>query len=107
MKVEAKKLVTLRDLRKSTGLTQNEFGKLIGLQGRQVHLYEMDSRKIPHTTLLKYIKGFNVSYEDIYLGVVPEAKGNEEQAREVREQFIKNLKELDDNEWICNGKRIN
>lgn len=86
MKTEKK---TLRELRRSTGMSQEALAELLGVKSRQIHNFEKDSSKIPNDLLFKYMKGFDLKYEQIYLGKMDDS--DVQKLEENKQRFIRNL----------------
>lgn len=61
-------MVTLKQLRQLNGLTQKELADLFEVSDRTIYSLEKDSSNIRDSILKKYIKAFNVTYDDIFLG---------------------------------------
>lgn len=61
-------MVTLKQLRQLNGLTQKELANLFEVSERTIYSLEKDSSNIRDSILKKYIKAFNVKYDDIFLG---------------------------------------
>lgn len=59
---------TLKELRVSYGLTQEELANLFKVSPRTIQNMEKDSTNIKDSLLSKYIKAFNVKYDEIFLG---------------------------------------
>lgn len=59
---------SLEELRKSAGLSQLELSKLFDVSDRTIFRYEQDSTNISNDLLNKYMKAFNINYDDIFLG---------------------------------------
>ncbi|XRJ98147.1 helix-turn-helix transcriptional regulator [Latilactobacillus sakei] len=59
---------TLKELRVEYGLTQDELAELFEVSSRTIQNLEKNSSHIKQTVLNKYIKAFNVGYDDIFLG---------------------------------------
>lgn len=58
----------LKDLRKSADLTQEEFGKLIGVSRSTVGMYEQGKREPDFETMEKIADYFNVSLDYLQTG---------------------------------------
>lgn len=61
-------MMTLKELRITHGLSQKELANLFGISERTVQNIESDSSNIKDSLLSKYIKAFNIGYDDIFLG---------------------------------------
>ncbi|EGQ1599300.1 helix-turn-helix transcriptional regulator [Staphylococcus pseudintermedius] len=59
---------TLKELRTDYGLTQEELGDLFSVSSRTIQNMEKDSTNIKDSLLSKYMRAFNVKYDDIFLG---------------------------------------
>lgn len=59
---------TLKELRVEKRLKQKELAELLGVTDRTIQNYEKDSSNIGDILLSKYMKVFNVKYDDIFLG---------------------------------------
>lgn len=59
---------TLKQLRTSVDLSQKELAKIIEVSDRTIQNMEKDSSNIRDSLLSKYMKAFNVKYDDIFLG---------------------------------------
>ncbi|NQD97718.1 helix-turn-helix transcriptional regulator [Staphylococcus xylosus] len=59
---------TLKELRVSYGLTQEELANLFKVSPRTIQNMEKDSTNIKDSLLSKYMKAFNVKYDEIFLG---------------------------------------
>lgn len=59
------KLLKLIELRKSVGLSQEEFGKLVGITGQNQGQIELGKRYPSGTYILKVMKQFNLKAEDV------------------------------------------
>lgn len=59
---------TLEDLRNQTGMSQAELAKVFGVSDRTIYSVEKDSSNISNALLEKYLVGFGVRYDDIFLG---------------------------------------
>ncbi|MHC5249139.1 helix-turn-helix transcriptional regulator [Enterococcus sp. LJL90] len=59
---------TLKELRISYNLTQEEIADLFGVTSRTIQNMERDSSNIKDSLLKKYIEAFDVKYDDIFLG---------------------------------------
>lgn len=59
---------TLKELRTSYNLTQDELAKLFNVSPRTIHNMEKDSSNIKDSLLSKYMDAFGVKYDDIFLG---------------------------------------
>ncbi|AMG21074.1 helix-turn-helix transcriptional regulator [Staphylococcus saprophyticus] len=59
---------TLKELRVSYNLTQEELADLFKVSPRTIQNMEKDSTNIKDSLLSKYMKAFNVKYDEIFLG---------------------------------------
>ncbi|GKQ42951.1 helix-turn-helix transcriptional regulator [Companilactobacillus sp. RD055328] len=59
---------SLEELRKSSGLSQVELAEMLNVSDRTIYKYENDSTNIPNKLLDKYMKAFEIKYDDIFLG---------------------------------------
>lgn len=59
---------TLKDLRSSYNITQEELGEMFGVTSRTIQNIEKDSTNIKDSLLKKYMIAFDVSYDEIFLG---------------------------------------
>ncbi|MGO4026676.1 helix-turn-helix transcriptional regulator [Staphylococcus pseudintermedius] len=59
---------TLKELITDYGLTQEELGDLFSVSSRTIQNMEKDSTNIKDSLLSKYMRAFNVKYDDIFLG---------------------------------------
>lgn len=59
---------TLKELRLSYNLTQEELARLFNVSTRTIQNMEKDSSRIKDSLLSKYRKAFSVKYDDIFLG---------------------------------------
>ncbi|MFJ7976502.1 helix-turn-helix domain-containing protein [Peribacillus sp. NPDC096379] len=59
----------LRDLRKESGISQGDFGKLFSLSESTIGMYERDKRKPDFNTLEKFANYFGVSIDYLLTGV--------------------------------------
>ena len=59
------KLLKLIELRKNVGLSQEEFGKLVGITGQNQGQIELGKRYPSGTYILKVMKQFNLKAEDV------------------------------------------
>lgn len=59
---------TLRQLREGYGLTQTELAELFSVSPRTIQNLEKDSSNIKNSMLEKYLRAFNVKFDDIFLG---------------------------------------
>lgn len=59
---------TLKQLRENVGLTQKELSEAFGVTTRTIQYLEKDSSNISNNMLKKYINGFDVGYDEIFLG---------------------------------------
>lgn len=59
---------TLKELRTSYNLTQDELAKLFNVSSRTIQNMEKDSSNIKDSLLSKYMEAFGVKYDDIFLG---------------------------------------
>lgn len=59
---------TLKELRVSYDLTQEELANLFKVSPRTIQNMEKDSTNIKDSLLSKYMKAFNVKYDEIFLG---------------------------------------
>lgn len=59
---------TLKQLRSENFLTQEELASLFGVSSRTIQNMEKDSSNIRDELLSKYMRAFNVKYDDIFLG---------------------------------------
>ncbi|WP_323694128.1 helix-turn-helix transcriptional regulator [Staphylococcus pseudintermedius] len=59
---------TLKELRTDYGLTQEELRDLFSVSSRTIQNMEKDSTNIKDSLLSKYMRAFNVKYDDIFLG---------------------------------------
>ncbi len=63
-----KQINTLKELRVSYNLTQEELADLFKVSPRTIQNMEKDSTNIKDSLLSKYMKAFNVKYDEIFLG---------------------------------------
>ena len=59
---------TLKDLRTSYNLTQEELAEMFDVTSRTIQNMEKDSTNIKDSLLKKYMIAFDVSYDEIFLG---------------------------------------
>ena len=59
---------TLKQLRTEHNLTQEELANIFDVSERTIQNMERDSSNIRDNLLTKYMKAFNVKYDDIFLG---------------------------------------
>jgi len=59
---------TLKELRVSVGLKQEELADLFGVSSRTIQNMERDSSNIKDSLLSKYLKAFEINYDQIFLG---------------------------------------
>lgn len=59
---------TLKDLRASCNLTQEELAEMFEVTSRTIQNMEKDSTNIKDSLLKKYMTAFSVSYDEIFLG---------------------------------------
>ena len=59
---------TLKELRTSYNLTQDELAKLFNVSSRTIQNMEKNSSNIKDSLLSKYMEAFGVKYDDIFLG---------------------------------------
>lgn len=59
---------TLKELRIGSSMTQEELASLFEVSPRTIQNMEKDSTNIKDSLLSKYIKAFNISYDEIFLG---------------------------------------
>ena len=57
---------TIKNLRKSRNLTQNEFGKLFGYSARTVSDWEKGNTEPNITAIKNIVKYFDISYEEFF-----------------------------------------
>lgn len=61
-----KQINTLKELRVSYNLTQEELADLFKVSPRTIQNMEKDSTNIKDSLLSKYMKAFNVKYDEIF-----------------------------------------
>ena len=81
---------TLKELRVSYGLTQEELANLFKVSPRTIQNMEKDSTNIKDSLLSKYIKAFNVKYDEIFIGNKYEKF---EQTQKKKKSFIVSFKQ--------------
>lgn len=59
---------TLKQLRTEKHITQEELAEIFNVSSRTIQNMEKDSSNIRDELLSKYIKAFDVKYDDIFLG---------------------------------------
>lgn len=59
---------TLKELRVSAGLNQEELAEIFEVSSRTIQNMEKDSSNIKDSLLSKYLKAFDVKYDEIFLG---------------------------------------
>jgi hypothetical protein len=65
-------MLTLKGLRQAYNFTQGELAKLFEVTTKTIQNMEVDSSNIKSAMLKKYLKAFNVAYEDVFLGAETE-----------------------------------
>lgn len=98
---------TLEDLRKGSGLTQIELANLFGVSSRTIQNYETDSSNIRDNILSKYMKAFNVNYDDIFLGTEYEIfEFKQERKHNIIIRIKKQHRKEGKYEWFSNADLI-
>ncbi len=63
----------MRDLREDADMTQEQLGKIVGLQKHSISAYELDKQKAEDATIVKIARHFNVS-TDFLMGLTENPK---------------------------------
>lgn len=61
-------MFSLKELRTKNGITQEELAEAFGITTRTIQNLEKDSSNIRDSILSKYMRAFNVNYDEIFLG---------------------------------------
>ncbi|TLQ07083.1 helix-turn-helix transcriptional regulator [Marinilactibacillus psychrotolerans] len=59
---------TLKQLRLSVGISQSELAAMFGVSSKTIQNMEKDSSNIKDSLLSKYLKAFEIGYDEIFLG---------------------------------------
>ena len=63
----------MRDLRIDADMTQEQLGKIVGLQKHSISAYELDKQTAEDATIVKFARHFNVS-TDFLMGLTDNPK---------------------------------
>lgn len=61
-------MITLRQLRQSKGISAKELADAFKVDKQTIYNNEKDSSNIKDSLLSKYLKAFDVTYDDLFLG---------------------------------------
>lgn len=83
----------INELRKSSGMTQEEFGKKLGVIKQTVSSWENDLSEPNHAATIAIAKLFGVT-TDYLLGVEGDAMGTEEKINEIAQRVGRNIRSI-------------
>lgn len=83
----------IKELRKSSGMTQEELGKKLGVVKSTISLWESDSSEPNHAATIALAKLFGVT-TDYLLGAEGDAMGTEEKINEIAQRVGRNIRSI-------------
>ena len=83
----------INELRKSSGMTQEELGKKLGVVKSTISLWESDSSEPNHAATIALAKLFGVT-TDYLLGAEGDAMGTEEKINEIAQRVGRNIRSI-------------
>lgn len=83
----------INELRKSSGMTQEELGKKLGVVKSTISLWESDSSEPNHAATIALAKLFGVT-TDYLLGAEGDAMGTEEKINEITQRVGRNIRSI-------------
>lgn len=83
----------IKELRKSSGMTQEELGKKLGVIKQTVSSWENDSSEPNHVATIALAKLFGVT-TDYLLGAEGDAMGTEEKINEITQRVGRNIRSI-------------
>lgn len=83
----------INELRKSSGMTQEELGKKLGVVKSTISLWENDSSEPNHAATIALAKLFGVT-TDYLLGAEGDAMGTEEKINEIAQRVGRNIRSI-------------
>lgn len=92
----------IKELRKSSGMTQEELGKKLGVIKQTVSSWENDSSEPNHVATIALAKLFGVT-TDYLLGAEGDAMGTEEKINEITQRVGRNIRSIREQDEFAEG----